>query len=199
MYGVHHFFWIWKSLRIEFVTSPFFFRPVEPVLYNIINTYFSFAEFFQRINQFILSFVSLAALPESHGPFRHDLRFSGQSSVSAYHFVHVFAVNEIIINFITHFAPNRKLVLFCFRKWAQRFQSYVGNASVGFPFHSDRNPFAGFHVVGKFIIVWIPGSSPSFFHYNLVVQINGHIAGVVEVKVVITGFIGFDFALPGHF
>src|SRR5512145_3017388 len=79
----HHGFWIGESCRIEFMASPIVLAPVKPIEYDIVNGDMPFAEFFQGSQQFFLCFVSLTALPVTHGPFWHNLRFAGKFAVSS--------------------------------------------------------------------------------------------------------------------
>ncbi|MPN36279.1 hypothetical protein SDC9_183788 [bioreactor metagenome] len=105
MYFVDHPLWIGKSFLVELVAAPFRLRPVTPVLHDVIDGYTSFSVFSEGFHYFILCFVSFAALPEPHGPFGHDLRFSRKAPISADYIVHAAARHKIVIDAIAHLAP----------------------------------------------------------------------------------------------
>ena len=104
MYGVYHSFRVGETLQVEFVASPGIFRPVVPVDDDVVERNSATAELAEYIQQFAAGIVFFAALPESHRPFGHDLRFACQCTVSTDHFIHGIAVDKVIVDFITHFA-----------------------------------------------------------------------------------------------
>ena len=104
---VDHSLRVGESGRVELVAAPLLFGPIAPVLYDVIDGYFSFSEFSECAHNLILRFIPFTALPESHSPFGHDLRFPGKGSVATDHFVHTAARHEIVIDAIAHLTPER--------------------------------------------------------------------------------------------
>ena len=72
-----------EAVCVEIVVAPFVFRPVEPVLHDIVQRDLSFAKFFDDREQLFLCLVAFAALPEAHRPLRHHRGLAGDCAIPA--------------------------------------------------------------------------------------------------------------------
>ena len=137
MNGIHHRLRIRETCRIEFMTSPRIFFPMTPVHHDIIYRYISLSESFKGLNHLSGSFVTLAALPISHGPFWHHLSLSGKGAVAAYDLVHIFSRNEIPVHLLRHFAPPLMLGLLLRYSSIISTETAVRDSSIRLPFHLE--------------------------------------------------------------
>ena len=195
---VNHALGIGKTRRIKFMTAPLVFFPIKPILNNIIDRNAALSEFRERFQQLILRFVPFAALPKTHCPFWHDLRFSRKFTVIGNHTIHIVARHKIIIDLISHLGIKRDIFLHIRINRRKRFQSDIRHASVGNPLQLEVVFFTGLHIDLKFGYRRIPCRPPSIGH-QLIIDPNFRITGIVEKKTINTVFERFEIALPRNF
>ena len=198
MNRIYHSFRIRETSFVELMTTPGIFRPVAPVEHNIINGNLTFTEFLQSIQYFFLRLITFAALPVSHRPLRHDLWFSGQSTISTDYLVHILTINKIIIDFILHFSPPRLFVLFFSRYRRQCTQTAIGYIAIRNPFNFQWNTFTGFQIYGKLITVCIPSRTPTFGNHQFTINIYLHISCIIEDKTEPTTLHRLNFSFIRH-
>ena len=180
MNGIYHPFRIRETSFVKLMATPGIFRPVAPVEHNIINRNLTFAEFPQNIQYFFLRLITFTALPVSHRPLRHDLRFPGQGAVSTDNLVHILTINKIIIDLILHFSPPRLFVLFFNRYRRQCTQTTIGYISVRSPFNFQWNAFTSLQIYGKLITIRVPSRTPTFGNHQFTVNIYLHVSCIIK-------------------
>ena len=172
MDGIDHLFGLRESYRVKLMTPPCVFGPVEPVYDDVVKRNVASAKLCHSRKNFILSVVFLPALPVAHCPFRHDRRFAGEGAVAGNDIIHVFAVDEIIVNHVLHFPPPRHLLLRSCIGGRIHAQTAVGYTAVRFPFDFHRNLLPFLEIHRELIAVGVPGSAPSRVNNLFITYIN---------------------------
>ena len=176
---IHHLFRIGESSRIELMTTPLVFTPIEPVLYNIVDRYLTLTKLLKGRNQFLLVVIFLTALPITHRPLRHNGRLTSQGAIATDDLIHRVTSHKIVIHRIGHLAVPINETDLVFSCWLSCLQSAIRNSSVRFPLDANRYTTFCFNFEVKLICIWIPSRTPSFRHHQLVVKVYLHIAGIV--------------------
>ena len=182
MDGINHCFRVRKTSFIKLMTSPGILRPMIPIQYDIIQWNFTITETFQCSQHFLLCIILLTTLPETHCPFRHNGRLSGQRTITANHVVHIPTSHKIIIELLGHFTPPRLLPLFFRINRCQCTQSAIRLSAIRLPLDFQRHTLSCFQMSSKLITIRIPCSPPTFRHYRLIVQIDLNISRIIKNK-----------------
>ena len=195
---IYHCFRIGETCLVELVASPSVFGPVVPVKHDVVNRNPAVAEPFQGTQHFGLRIVFLTALPIPHRPFRHNRRLARQRTVAADDLVHIVTRDKIIIQLLRHFAPPRLLALF-FRVYRTVYtKSGIRYGSVGNPFHFERHTLSGFQIDRELIAVRVPRRTPTFRHYQFIIDIHLCITGIVQDELEFSAFRRFDRTFIRH-
>ncbi len=194
--AVDHGLGIGKPGGVEFVRAPGLLGPVKPVKDDVVEGDVPLAVLFDHPQQFIAGFVAFAALPVTHGPFGHDLRFPGEDAIATDHLVHAIPPDEVVIDLVAHFRPEGEGFLFLLRAGTQCLQSDVGNPAVGFPLQFNGVALAGFQFTGKLKSVGIPGGPPPLGHHQLPVYPHFRITGIVKLEMEQPALLRFDLPFP---
>ena len=164
------------------MTAPGILRPVIPIQYDIIQRNFTITKTFQCSQHFILCIILLTTLPETHCPLRHNGRLSGQRTITANHIVHIFTSHKIIIELLGHFTPPRLFPLFFRINGCQCTQPAIRLPTIRLPLDFQRHTLSCFQMSSKLITIRIPCSTPTFRHYQLIIQINLDISCIIKNK-----------------
>ena len=176
---IHHLFRIGESSRVELMTTPLVFTPIEPVLYNIVDRYLTLTKLLKGRNQFLLVVIFLTALPITHRPLRHNGRLTRQGTIATDNLIHRVAIHKVVIHRIGHLARPIDETALVFRCWFGCLQTAIRNSSVRFPLDANGYTALCFNFEIKLICIWIPSRTPSFRHHQLVVKIYPHIASII--------------------
>ena len=132
---INHLFGIGEAGQVKIVATPSIFRPVTPVLYDVIDGEVTMTELLHSAYNFILSLVTFTALPVAHGPFRHYLRLTGEGTVTANNLIHRISGNEVVVLLFLHLAPPGQFILLFIGYRTQRTQAAIRNGSIWNPFN----------------------------------------------------------------
>ena len=195
---INHLFGIGETGQVKIVATPSIFRPVAPVLHNVVDGEVATTELLHGTYNLILRLIALAALPVAHGPFRHYLRLSGEGTVTANNLIHRISGNEVVVLLFLHLAPPGHFILLLIGYRTQRTQAAIRNGAIWNPLNLQRHPFASLKRHFKLVAVGVPSRTPTFRYYQFIVNIYFGITCIVENKTVITRFLGLNLAFISH-
>ncbi len=186
VYTVEHCLWVGIAGSFEVVTTPRVDGPVVPVLYDVVHWDMEVAELLEVALDVLAALITLTALPETEHPLGIDGSLAGEGAVTADHLVGVLTGDEVVVHVGRHLAPDAQLVLLSLRAWSGNTQTAVGHVTIGLPFDAD----GGLHTLAdgslKLIGVGVPCRTPTLGYHELAVDVNLHVAGIVEDKLVET-------------
>ena len=161
------------------MASPCILLPVTPVHHDIVYRYVSLSEALQRLDHLGRCLIPLAALPVSHGPFRHYRSLSCKGTVSADDLVHIIAGDEVPVHLFCHLAPPLMLCLLDRIYNIVCTQTAVGHISIRFPLDFERSLLSCLKAYREFVCVWIPCSTPALWNDSISADLYGCIACIV--------------------
>ncbi len=98
-------FGIGEAIRVEFVGAPLAFRPIAPILDDVIERNVAGAEAVDDFEAGVGGFVALAGLPEAEDPDGHHGCRAGELAIAGDDIVDARAVDEIVVDAVAHFGP----------------------------------------------------------------------------------------------
>ena len=142
------------------------------------------AELLHVVLDVLAALIALTALPETEGPLRIKRSLAGKRTVTGNHLIEILTGDEIIVHIRRHFTPDAQLVLLCLRTRSCYAKSAVGNITIWLPLDTDRSLYALLDWSFKLIRVRIPGCTPALRNYQFTVDINLHVTGIIEDKLI---------------
>ena len=142
------------------------------------------AELLHVVLDVLAALIALTALPETEGPLRIKRSLAGKRTVTGNHLIEILTGDEIIVHIRRHLTPDAQLVLLCLRTRSCYAKTAVRNITIWLPLDTDRSLYALLDRSFKLIRVRIPGCTPALRNYQFAIDINIHIAGIVEDKLI---------------
>ena len=144
------------------------------------------AELLHVVLNVLAALIALTALPETEGPLRIKRSLAGKRTVTGNHLIEILTSDEIIVHIRRHFTPDAQLVLLCLRTRSCYAESAVRNITIWLPLDTDWSPYALLDRSFKLIRVRIPGCTPALRHNQFAIDINLHVTGIIEDKLIET-------------
>ena len=144
------------------------------------------AELLHVVLDVLAALIALTALPETEGPLRIKRSLAGKRTVTGNHLIEILTGDEIIVHIRRHFTPDAQLVLLCLRTRSCYAKSAVRNITIWLPFDTDRSLYALPDWSFKLIRVRIPCCTPALRHDQFAIDINLHVTGIIEDKLIET-------------
>ena len=200
MNSIDHSLWIRETLAVKLESTPLVIYPIVPIHNDIVDRKVTLAETSQCVKYLSLSLIALTTLPETEQPVRHDLRLACEGSVTANNLVSIFARDEIIVELLSHFAPEANLLLLSLIHRLKGSQSAISLATVRLPFQTDGVCLSCLKINGKLSRVRIPSGSPYLLVilacvedilgiYRLAVDVNLLIARVIVRETILASLL----------
>ena len=142
------------------------------------------AELLHVVLDVLAALIALTALPETEGPLRIKRSLAGKRTVTGNHLIEILTGDEIIVHIRRHFTPDAQLVLLCLRTRSCYAESAVRNITIWLPLDTDWSLYALLDRSFKLIRVRIPGCTPALRNYQFAVDINLHVTGIIEDKLI---------------
>ena len=142
------------------------------------------AELLHVVLDILAALIALTALPETEGPFRIKRSLAGKRTVTGNHLIEILTGDEIIVHIRRHLTPDAQLVLLSLRTRSCYAKTAVGNITIWLPLDTDRSLYALLDRSFKLIRVRIPGCTPALRHYQFAIDINLHVTGIIEDKLI---------------
>ena len=144
------------------------------------------AELLHIVLNVLAALIALTALPETEGPLRIKRSLAGKRTVTGNHLIEILTGDEIIVHIRRHFTPDAQLVLLCLRTRSCYAESAVRNITIWLPLDTDWSLYALLDRSFKLIRVRIPGCTPALRHNQFAIDINLHVTGIIEDKLIET-------------
>ena len=175
------------------MAAPFVFRPIEPVLHDIVDRDAGVPILLHHIQQFGLRVVTLARLPEAEGPFWHHRSVARQPPIARDRIVHGRCRNDIVIDRPPRFAGE------AYRMAVWRWQG-IGMlqrdiALVRLPIDFKLHRLPGCQLELEIVIPGVPVLAPAIEHF-LAICSHSDIAGGIEPELVSAADLGRKRAGP---
>ena len=132
----------------------------------------------------LAALIALTALPETEGPLRIKRSLAGKRTVTGNHLIEILTGDEIIVHIRRHLTPDAQLVLLCLRTRSCYAKSAVGNITIWLPLDTDRSLCALLDRSFKLIRVRVPCCTPALRNYQFAIDINLHVTGIIEDKLI---------------
>ena len=184
MHAIEHSLRIRVTALLKFMATPRIEWPVVPVLYDIIYRNMQVAELLQIALDILTALIALTALPETKCPLRIHRSFTSKSAITRNNLIKIFASNEVVIHIRRHLAPDAQLLLLLLRTRSSYTKTTVGYITIRLPFYANRSLHTFLNSCFKFEGIRIPSSTPTLRDNQLAVDIDFHIASVVEDKLI---------------
>ena len=139
--------------------------------------------------------VALAALPEAHDPFSHDLALSGEGAIAADNVIHIVALDEIVVLLATDLTPHGEFVLLLIGNWSEGTESAVALAAIGFPIDVELNLLTLFEVELELTGIRIPRRTPDLGEKLFAVYEDAGVACIVDEEAISTGLLWLKVAV----
>ena len=156
------------------------------------------AELLHVVLDVLAALIALTALPETEGPLRIKRSLAGKRTVTGNHLIEILTGDEIIVHIRRHLTPDAQLVLLCLRTRSCYAKTAVRNITIRLPLDTDRSLYALLDRSFKLIRVRIPGCTPALRHYQFSIDINLHVAGIIEDKLIEAVTWRFHISLVNH-
>ena len=192
MHTVEHRLRIGIAAGLEDMTAPGVEFPVVPVLYDVIHRDMTLAELSQVALDVVRTLIALTALPEAQHPFRIERSLTRQRAITRNHLVEILACDEIVVHVLGHLTPNGKLSALLSTARLCNPQTTIGLTAIRPPLDAHLSLLALLQFSGELIAIGIPSRTPALRHYLLTVDIDLHIARIVEYEL-IELFLAFAF------
>ena len=144
------------------------------------------AELLHVVLNVLAALIALTALPETEGPLRIKRSLAGKRTVTGNHLIEILTGDEIIVHIRRHLTPDAQLVLLCLRTRSCYAKSAVRNITIRLPLDTDWSLYALLDRSFKLIRVRIPGCTPALRHNQFAIDINLHVTGIIEDKLIET-------------
>ena len=156
------------------------------------------AELLHVVLDVLAALIALTALPETEGPLRIKRSLAGKRTVTGNHLIEILTGDEIIVHIRRHFTPDAQLVLLCLRTRSCYAKTTVRNITIWLPLDTDRSLYALLDRSFKLIRVRIPGCTPALRHNQFAIDINLHVTGIIEDKLIEAVTWSFHITLIHH-
>src|SRR5690606_35328546 len=170
--------------------------PVGPVEHDRIDRQLATAVLVQRVGQFLLRLVALAALPEAVGPLGQQHRLAGQLAVAGDHAVGIVGGHDVVVDDLRGLGPDRQIVRLVGRQRIAALQRDVGRLDA-IPLDAQVVLLPGLEVQRELVVPGVPVLAPAVDH-QLAVDIQLRVLAVEERKRVPAIAPGLDLSFPEH-
>ena len=181
VHTVEHGLRIGEARLLKLVRAPLVFRPVVPVLNDIVTRNLALAELSEGADNFVGGLIALTALPESHHPLRIDGCFTRQGAIAGDNLVGILTSNEVVVHILGHLRPDAQSVLGMAA--GRGSQATVADAAIRFPLDAQLVATTLHQLLLKLIGIGVPGRTPTFRDDLFATDIYLDIASIVEDEI----------------